>query len=66
MATTHGRKADGGARRSRSALRLRRGEARRSTPRLDGPSEQLRLIEFVWSGSTGVQPVLYLERHLLD
>ena len=29
-------------------------------------SVRLELIEFVWSGAAGIQPVLYLERHYLD
>ena len=29
-------------------------------------SVRLELIEFVWAGDAGIQPVLYLERHYLD
>ena len=29
-------------------------------------AERIRLIEFVWETSLGLQPVLYLERQFLD
>jgi hypothetical protein len=28
-------------------------------------AERVDLIEFVWTGSVGIQPVLFLERHYL-
>ena len=31
-----------------------------------GPTERIHLIEFLWTSPTGVQPVLMLERELLD
>lgn len=39
---------------------------RRVRPLGDGTTERVRLIEFLWSDGVACQPVLLLERTLLD
>lgn len=47
-----------------------RGAGRRTRrpvrPLGDGTTERVRIIEFMWAGGAGVQPVLFLDRRLLD
>jgi hypothetical protein len=53
-------------------LRRRGGEARRTALRApvrpldDDTTESVRVIEFVWRAGDAFQPVLMLERQLLD
>jgi hypothetical protein len=56
------------ARRARHAASRRDGAARRRPvrPLDDGITESVRVIEFIWSFGGAVQPVLMLERELLD
>jgi hypothetical protein len=44
----------------------RRTRRRPVRPLGDGTTERVRIIEFMWAGGTGVQPVLFLDRQLLD
>jgi hypothetical protein len=53
---------------------LDRGPRERVDPRpqrpvdrrpLDPPTERIRLIEFLWVGSAGIQPVLMVDREYL-
>ncbi len=54
--------------RATTVARRRRPTHRRRPvrPLGDGTTERVRLIEFLWPAGTGIQPVLMLDRRLLD
>lgn len=58
------------AQRQRSTRRARqdgqRPRRRPVRPLDDGTTESVRVIEFVWTAGNAIQPVLMLERELLD